>query len=234
MEPKDDEPPISEADWKQDLLAACAEAIAHLPDEPSSAVAVQPAEESPGLYSFYEELVVLRNEVRTGNRRAAETFAKFGEVLESMREDSGKLRERLANPGGAESSQGTTRRFALNLVDFIDRADRLETAARAQAVRGWLARLRSGDGWVQQAEAISILHEHLQQLLAKSGIERVEAAPGTPFDPHFMKSVGRDAPGRIDGTAIVVSEELLPGYRLGDQCLRPAEVRVTSSSPSHE
>jgi molecular chaperone GrpE (heat shock protein) len=217
-------------EWKRSLLASCTAAIESLPDEPPASTSLRPGEQSPSLYSFFEEIAVLRNEMRKGNRRTAETFAKFGEILENMREDSGKLRERLANPASADSSRGAPRKFALNLVEFIDRTARLESSARTQAGQGWLARLRSGDAWVQQAEALSILHEHLHHLVSESGLERIEASPGTPFDPLLMKSVGRTAPRKGDGAAMVVSEQLLPGYRLGEQCLRPAEVRVTNTT----
>jgi len=230
MEPSDMDSPIDGPDWKRSLLAACAEAIAQLPDDAPPTPSLRRAEDPPSLYSFFEEMAILRNEMRKGNRRTAETFSKFGEILETMREDSGKLRERLANPATAETSQVNPRKFALNLVDFVDRTGRLESAARAQAVGGWLSRLRSAGAWVQQAEALSILRDHLQQLLSESGIARIDAAPGKPFDPHLMRAVGRDASGGSDRTTMIVSEELLPGYRLADQCLRPAEVRVTTAN----
>ncbi|GEM_PF-1363539 len=222
------------AEWKSRLLDACGEAVGRLPDDPPLEGFSGPDAGPPSLYSFFEEVAVLRNELRAGNRRAAETFAKFGEVLEGMREDSGKLRERLAGAAEAQSQPVGARRIASLLVEIIDRIGRLESAARAGAEGGWMARLGSRGRWVRQAEGLAILHDHLRELLAREGVERIDAAPGERFDPHFMKAVGRESARESGGGALVVSEEILPGYRFGEECLRPAEVRVANASASHE
>ncbi len=221
-----------EAEWKQRLLAQCAEAVAMLPEAPPVNAPPAPAEELPSLYAFFEELVALRNEVRKGNRKTSETFSKFGEVLDGMREDSGRLRERLGPSGRTEAASGTPRNLALAMVDVCDRTARLESAARSLDGAGWLARLRSHDDWQQQAGALSILSEHLRQLLVEAGVRRIEAGPGQAFNPLLMKAIGLDGPGPDEGESLAVAEELLPGYCIGNQCLRPAEVRLTTR-PSH-
>jgi hypothetical protein len=215
-------------DWRRRLLAQCAEAIAALPERPPSDAPPEPVREPPSLYEYFEEVVALRTEVRRGNRKTAETFSKFGEVLEGMREDSVRLRERLGRPRATEAASGTPRNLALAMVDVCDRVIRLEDASRSHIGRGWLDRLRSASHWKQQAGALSILHEHLQGLLAEAGVRRIDATPGQAFDPRHMKAVDRRGPGPAGGEPLVVEEELLPGYRLGDHCLRPAEVRLAT------
>lgn len=216
-------------EWREQLLAQCAEAIALLPDRPAADLPGEEIrEELPSLYTYFQEVVALRNEVRKGNRRTAETFAKFGEVLEGMREDSGRLRERLGSTAKSGEAVHPPRKQALDLVDLCDRVARLEAVSQACRQHGWLARLRAGDQWQQQAGALSILHDHLQHLLVEAGVHRIDAPPGQAFDPHQMKAVSRQGAAAGDGQTLVVAEELLPGYRLGNYCLRPAEVRLTS------
>ena len=210
---------------RQMPLDSPVEAVAMLPESPPVDAPPAPAGEIPSLYAFFEEHVALRNEVRKGNRKTAETFSKFGEVLEGMREDSVRLRERL---GPSETASGTPRNLALAMVDVCDRVARLESAARSLDGAGWLTRLRSHDDWNQQAAALSILSEHLQQLLGEAGIRRIDAAPGQAFNPLHMKAAGLDGPAPGEGESLVVAEELLPGYRIGEQCLRPAEVHLTA------
>ena len=221
---RDDAP--HEAGWKQRLLVQCVEAVAMLPESPPVDAPPAPAGEIPSLYAFFEEHVALRNEVRKGNRKTAETFSKFGEVLEGMREDSVRLRERLGPSGPSETASGTPRNLALAMVDVCDRVARLESAARSLDGAGWLTRLRSHNDWNQQAGALSILSEHLQQLLGEAGVRRIDATSGQPFNPLHMKATGLDGPAPGEGESLVVAEELLPGYRIGDQCLRPAEVHL--------
>ena len=235
------------------LRAQCAAALDELAGyagtgaEPVDEVPRAPgdAAEPPSLYAWFEELLALRNEIRRGNRKVAETFSRFGDVLEDMREDSARFRERLAAPSGGNGNAGggsgaVSRGLALALIDVCDRIDRLRTAAASRAEDGWLARLKAEGRWRRQAEAIAFLREHFQPVLAAAGLQRIHVL-GKPFDPLWMKAVGAPAAaGRADpagpdsppgGPAtLVVRKELLPGYRMGDQCLRPAEVRVTAKT----
>lgn len=223
--------------WSDRLRSQCAAAIEELASYAEADAEVQRADrpepaEPPSLYAFFEELLSLRNEVRRGNRKVAETFGRFGDVLEGMRQDSGKLRERLGSGNGG--TVGTvSRSLALALVDICDRVDRLEEAAVSQTDNRWLARLKAEGRWRKQAEAIGFLKGHLQPVLAAAGIHRI-AVLGQAFDPLWMKALETDAPSEPDSSnrsgslsALIVSEELLPGYRMGDQCLRPAEVRLS-------
>lgn len=232
--------------WQESLRTQCAAAIDELAafagtgGQPGADGELHPeagprAVEPPSLYAFYEELLAVRNEMRHGNRKFAETFGRFGDVLDGMRQESGKLRERLARDSG---DGAVSRGLALALVDICDRVDRLEAAAASQANNGWLARLKAEGRWQKQAEAIAFLRHHLQPVLAAAGVQRIPVQ-GQPFDPLWMKAVesphqlpelepaDSSRPGRP--LALVVEEELLPGYRMGDQCLRPAEVRLTTS-----
>ena len=66
-----------------------------------------------------------------------------------------------------------------------------------------------------------------QQVFVKHGIQKIQPAPGEPFDPHRHQALfeveGRDYPA---GT---VAEILLPGYAYHERLLRPALVGVAKS-----
>jgi molecular chaperone GrpE len=61
-----------------------------------------------------------------------------------------------------------------------------------------------------------------EKTLADMGVERI-ATVGQPFDPNVHDAVSMEEGG---GAKEIVSEELQPGYKLADQVIRPAMVRV--------
>ncbi len=69
-----------------------------------------------------------------------------------------------------------------------------------------------------------LIYQRLFETLKKLGLEPI-AATGQPFDPNLCQAVGVvDVPDPAqDG---MVKEEVLRGYRLGEQVLRPANVMV--------
>ena len=94
----------------------------------------------------------------------------------------------------------------LEIVDGFDRA--LESVRDAPAAI---------------AEGIRMMERSLHQLLEAQGVSRIESL-GAMFDPAVHEAIG-SAPnsGLAPGSVI---EELQRGYRLGDDLLRPAKVRV--------
>ena len=69
----------------------------------------------------------------------------------------------------------------------------------------------------------STFHQ-LRDVLGKEGLEMIPAL-GEPFDPAVHEAMYGGGDGNL-----VVTEDLRPGYRLGDKLLRPAMVVVGSSS----
>jgi molecular chaperone GrpE len=106
-------------------------------------------------------------------------------------------------------------RKVLALADDFDRA--VET--RPEAL--------DGDAWV---EGIAAIDRKLRQLLESEGVNDIEAAPGTRFDPRDHEAVVNvPGTGRKDGEIV---EELRRGYRLRDRVIRPALVAVAVHEPS--
>lgn len=66
--------------------------------------------------------------------------------------------------------------------------------------------------------------KQFEEALAKLGVERIKTV-GEPFDPSLHNAVSHEDEG---GKKEVVSEELQAGYKLGDEVIREAMVRVKS------
>ena len=65
--------------------------------------------------------------------------------------------------------------------------------------------------------------KQFEQVLAKIGVERIKTV-GEPFNPEFHEAVTME---EGDGQHEIVSEELQSGYKLSDNVIRHAMVRVT-------
>jgi molecular chaperone GrpE len=61
--------------------------------------------------------------------------------------------------------------------------------------------------------------------LSDIGVERIKTV-GEPFDPHLHEAVSME---EGEGDQEIVSQELQSGYRLGDEVIRHAMVRVKSA-----
>ena len=81
------------------------------------------------------------------------------------------------------------------------------------------------------ADFLQGLHFIEQQFLAvleEHGVSRLTPEPGQPLDPRVHQALHEeDAPGVAPGAIVRV---LLPGYRLHDRLLRPAQVVVARRS----
>jgi len=66
--------------------------------------------------------------------------------------------------------------------------------------------------------------KQFEKTLADLGVERIKTV-GEPFDPKYHEAVSME---EGNGGAEVVSEELQSGYRIGDEVIRHAMVKVKS------
>ncbi len=64
--------------------------------------------------------------------------------------------------------------------------------------------------------------KQFEKTLEQMGVERIKTV-GEPFDPRYHEAVSMD---EGEGTTEVVSEELQSGYKVGEDILRHAMVRV--------
>jgi molecular chaperone GrpE len=70
---------------------------------------------------------------------------------------------------------------------------------------------------------IQSIVKQFEKVLGELGVERIKTV-GEPFDPRYHEAVSMDEGN--GGAHEIVSEELQAGYRLGDDVIRHAMVRV--------
>jgi molecular chaperone GrpE len=75
----------------------------------------------------------------------------------------------------------------------------------------------------EYVKGIQSVVRQFEKALSDVGVERIKTV-GEPFDPSLHEAVSMDE--TTEGTREMVSEELQAGYRLGDEVIRHAMVRV--------
>lgn len=106
--------------------------------------------------------------------------------------------------------------LARDLLPVIDNLERASDAARKAGSEGIV-------------EGLSLVHRQLLGVLAKHGIEPIQALD-QPFDPNFHEAILQQPDAnRPEGTVIAETNR---GYRLRDRVLRPTQVVVSSPPES--
>ena len=75
------------------------------------------------------------------------------------------------------------------------------------------------------AQGVSGLVKNLEKSLESLDLKRIEAKPGTAFNPDLHEAIQMDEDA--EGDHEVIAEELQPGYMLGGSVIRPSMVKVT-------
>lgn len=130
---------------------------------------------------------------------------------------------------------GDLQRVQADFVNFRRRAEAERTEifelAKAKVAHDFLTvrdsfdreqESRPEDVPAEWAKSIDSIRAQFDQVLGRLGVERFESR-GMRFDPHLHEAVGQEDG---DGPDEVVIEELQAGYKLGDQVVRHAMVRV--------
>lgn len=73
-------------------------------------------------------------------------------------------------------------------------------------------------------KGVNAIVKQFEKTLGDMGVERIKTV-GEPFDPHLHEAISAE---EGDGDQEIVSEELQSGYKIGDDVIRHAMVRVKS------
>lgn len=218
-------------DWKASLRHDFERWLDSLDEIPVAEDAEDDGEAAPDLFSFYEQLAAANVEARKANRRTAEAFSQWSETLTRFEGSLAPLRETATQLLAAQPKEaGFSRPHCLVLVELLDRMHRLARAFQsppAAARKSWWG--GSNDdawqkAWSSQRQAFDILVSHLEELLKKEGVTRLESL-GQPFDPAFMLAVAAEPDATRPAQTVI--EEVAAGYRRHGELLRAAQVKVS-------
>lgn len=150
--------------------------------------------------------------------RAEQAEAKLHEYIGAFKKsqaDSDAFRDRL----NRDLDRKVDLRFAALVRELLSTVDDLELA---------LAHVAGVPDAEPLARGVSLSVQRFLQILERHGVVRI-APDGEPFDPAVAEAVRVDpvTDPELDG---VVTETMRPGYRLGDQLVRPAAVAVGRAS----
>lgn len=129
-------------------------------------------------------------------------------------------------------------RTRADFENYRKRAEAEKSMARANGRMGAIAQLLPVIDTIERAithvpeelrdnswaSGIVGLSKKLDKSLTDLGVKRIDAKPGTAFNPDFHEAVQFD---ESDGEHEVIAEELQAGYMLGDDVLRHSMVKVT-------
>lgn len=110
---------------------------------------------------------------------------------------------------------------ALVVKEFLPAIDNLERAL-GSALRSNEQGVASKDGLQELVKGIESIYKQFAAALEKLGVEKIKTV-GEQFDPELHEAVTME---EGDGDQEIVSEELQSGYKIGDEIIRHAMVRV--------
>lgn len=140
---------------------------------------------------------------------AEQQLAELTEALQRERADAMNLRRRH----DADMANLKTHVKAGVVRDLLPVIDNFE-----RALKHVPEDLQSND-YVKGVQAVV---KQFEKTLADIGVERIKTV-NEPFDPRYHEAVAMD---EGDGEREVISEELQSGYKIGDDVIRHAMVRV--------
>ena len=142
----------------------------------------------------------------------AELQQKIGELTEALqreRADAMNVRRRTEE----EKSQLGNFYKAMVIQELLPALDNLDRALKHAPKE-----LKDHD----YIKGIKAVEKQFTDCFAKLGVERIKTV-GEPFDPKLHEAIGvEDAGGAVE----VVCEELQPGYKIGEEIIRHAMVKV--------
>jgi hypothetical protein len=182
--------------------------------------------DDPDLYSFYEELCILRGEFRKSARRTHDTFVRFSETLSEFEKAIRSVTARVMEEKSRESEASLHLRsdVCLPLVEMFERLKRIEQKLAVPPTTGFFTARRTWKkAWTTLQEGFAILRDYFREFLEKEGIRGIKTV-GRPFDPSLMVAVDLLETNAFEQDTVI--EELSGGYFYRDRILKLAEVRV--------
>jgi len=148
----------------------------------------------------------------------SQKIVELTEALQRERADVTNIRRQHDQQIGSLQTMVKTR-VVRDLLPVIDNCQRLLHHVSSAS---------KNDAWEKGVEQIA---KQMDKTLADLGVERIKTV-GEVFDPEYHEAVGVDDTGA--GSTEIVAEELQPGYRLAEEVIRHAMVKVKMTSHKEE
>ena len=132
--------------------------------------------------------------------------------LQRTRADFENYRKRVEAEKQAAQDLGQTKAI-MKLLPVIDTIERAIANVPAEL---------ADNAWVKGVAGLS---KQLDKQLKDLGLEKIDAKPGTPFNPELHQAVQFDE--AAEGDKEVIAEELRAGYILNGAVVRDAMTKVT-------
>ena len=146
------------------------------------------------------------------NQLASE-LASANDALLRERADAANVRRR-ADEDRVRLGSFYKANVVKELLTFIDNLDRAISHAPKEET----------EAWTKWFGGLLGVRKQLEQALEKIGVERIKTV-GEHFDPILHEAITME---EGDGAHEIISEELQAGYKVGDEVIRHAMVRVKS------
>jgi molecular chaperone GrpE len=164
-----------------------------------------PAAEEPKLKPAYVE--ELEGKLAAKDAELQQFIAKYRGASDEFDQARARLRKELS-----KDVERGRRSLIAGFLDVLDNLDRALDAAAG----------REDDPFVQ---GVSLVRQQFLSTLEGLGVRRTSPL-GQPFDPAHQEAVATVA-ATADSPAGTVIGIVRPGYLIGDEVLRPAQVAVT-------
>lgn len=146
------------------------------------------------------------------SKKEAELLSQINELTEALKREradainaSRRHEEQLA--GARQHAKASLVKELLPIIDNFERA--LKHVPKDLA----------GNDYVKGVQGVA---RQFEKVLSDLGVEKIQTV-GEPFDPNLHEAVSMEDG---DGKEEIVSDELQSGYKLGDEVIRHAMVRV--------
>ena len=153
------------------------------------------------------------------------TVAELTEALKRERADAENLRRRHEEQIGTLKSmvKANVVHDLLPVIDNINRALAHTPKTRSPQPTADSSQLKTWEDWTKGVIGVK---DQFDKVLSDMGVERIKTI-GEHFDPRLHEAVHME---EGDGQHEVVAEELQAGYKIGNDVIRHAVVKVKRSN----
>jgi molecular chaperone GrpE len=158
---------------------------------------------------------LLVTNARNGRAAAEKRITELEEAIEHMEAERARIRDRRRK----ELDEARQHGLAPTLKELLPVLDHLEMAVA-----------HGGSDPDKLREGVGMIVGQFQRALGTQGVARVEASPGTPFDPERHEALQRvETDAQPEGTVLA---EVRAGFLLNGRLLRAARVTVAAAPPA--